>query len=328
MSTTQAPRRLFAAINNLATETSARSFAAQSSPFHARTPCTLLGTRPCVRLNRKAGANFIAHSQTSRSICSSPILRKADTSATTPAPPLPILPRPLGVQDPPSTASKTWQEKKDELLDRDRHLAKRKALVKEATQGYFHDFHEIRREGGHGGKSWTAPPVLIRQDKALYFPNIQGTSLASRKTTHTTDLFKGRISIVTVLTARVSEEHANSFVADVLEDWEEDPLFRYVQLFVSGLKRSIPEHRWSGYMIAGGEWGGLKEPLGITNKHVGYIYLVDPDCKIRWAGNAYATEEERQGLRKAVAVLMARVREGKESSAVAPVIETSDPVTP
>lgn len=60
----------------------------------------------------------------------------------------------------------------------------------------------------------------------------------------------------------------------------------------------------------------LKEPLGITNKHVGYIYLVDPDCKIRWAGNAYATEEERQGLRKAVAVLMARVREGKETSSM------------
>jgi hypothetical protein len=39
---------------------------------------------------------------------------------------------------------------------------------------------------------------------------------------------------------------------------------------------------------------------------------VDPSCKIRWAGNAYATEEERSGLRKAVAVLMARVREGKE----------------
>lgn len=69
----------------------------------------------------------------------------------------------------------------------------------------------------------------------------------------------------------------------------------------------------------------LKEPLGITNKHVGYIYLVDPDCKIRWAGNAYATEEERQGLRKAVAVLMARVREGKEPSTAT--VQSSD-VTP
>lgn len=41
--------------------------------------------------------------------------------------------------------------------------------------------------------------------KALYFPNIQGTSMASRKTTHTTDLFRGRVSVVAVLTARVSE---------------------------------------------------------------------------------------------------------------------------
>ncbi|GHJ85782.1 hypothetical protein NliqN6_2184 [Naganishia liquefaciens] len=263
-----------------------------------------------------------------RHLSSSIPCRKASPKAPVEAAELPILPRPLGVIDPPTTASKTWQEKKEELLDRERHLAKRKALVKEATQGYFHDFHEIRREGGHGGKSWIAPPVLIRQDKALYFPNIQGTSLETRKTIHTTDLFRGRVSIVTVLTARVSEEHANSFVADVLEDWEEDPMFRYVQinhqsnplksfllqLFISGLKRAMPEHRWSGYMIAGGEWGGLKEPLGITNKHVGYIYLVDPACRIRWAGNAYATEEERAGLRKAVAVMMARVREGKEGA--------------
>ncbi|KAJ9115695.1 hypothetical protein QFC20_001022 [Naganishia adeliensis] len=299
----------------------------------AATACTLARATCTSSLSQTAAPRRIPSSQPalSRTISSTPVWRKAATPAPALAlPPLPILPRPLGVQDPPSTASKTWQEKKDELLDRDRHMAKRKALVKEATQGYFHDFHEIRREGGHGGKSWIAPPVLIRQDKALYFPNIQGTSMASRKTTHTTDLFRGRVSVVAVLTARVSEEHANSFVADVLEDWEQDPMFRYVQvnhqsnplkslllqLFISGLKRSIPEHRWSGYMIAGGEWGGLKEPLGITNKHVGYIYLVDPDCKIRWAGNAYATEEERQGLRKAVAVLMARVREGKETSSV------------
>lgn len=40
--------------------------------------------------------------------------------------------------------------------------------VKEATQGYFHDFHEIRKEGGHGGKSWIAPPVLIRQDVRVF----------------------------------------------------------------------------------------------------------------------------------------------------------------
>jgi len=35
------------------------------------------------------------------------------------------------------------------------------ASVKEATQGYFHDFHKLR---SHGGKTWRAPGTLIRDD--------------------------------------------------------------------------------------------------------------------------------------------------------------------
>ena len=54
-------------------------------------------------------------------------------------------------------------------------------------------------------RSMTGSPPLTVPQKALYFPNIQGTSLDTRKTVHTTDLFRGRVSIVTVLTARVSE---------------------------------------------------------------------------------------------------------------------------
>jgi ATPase complex subunit ATP10 len=50
------------------------------------------------------------------------------TSQTPPRSPLPYLPRPLGVPEPPNTKSKTWQEKKEELLDKERHIAKRKAL--------------------------------------------------------------------------------------------------------------------------------------------------------------------------------------------------------
>lgn len=54
--------------------------------------------------------------------------------------------------------------------------------------------------------SWfSADATISSLQKALYFPNIQGTSMASRRTTHTTDLFKGRVSVVAVLTARVSE---------------------------------------------------------------------------------------------------------------------------
>jgi hypothetical protein len=55
----------------------------------------------------------------------------------------------------------------------------------------------------------------------------------------------------------------------------------------------------------------LKEPLGITNKHVGYIYLVDQHAKIRWAGCGFATPEEREALRRGVAVLLGRAKEGR-----------------
>ena len=56
----------------------------------------------------------------------------------------------------------------------------------------------------------------------------------------------------------------------------------------------------------------LKQPLGITNKHVGYVYLVDPAGKIRWAGCGFATPEEREALRRGVAVLLGRVKQKQQ----------------
>lgn len=75
---------------------------------------------------------------------------------------VPPLSRPLGTTKVPTSIPKTWAEKKEELLDRDRHKAKRKALLKEASQGYFHDYNLAKK--ANGGKLWVAPPVLIRED--------------------------------------------------------------------------------------------------------------------------------------------------------------------
>jgi hypothetical protein len=52
----------------------------------------------------------------------------ADLTAEPTETQLPILPRPLGQKEPPTTAQKTWQEKKEEMLDRGKRLEKRKAL--------------------------------------------------------------------------------------------------------------------------------------------------------------------------------------------------------
>lgn len=75
---------------------------------------------------------------------------------------VPPLPRPLGTPFKPSSRPLTRQDKIDKLLDQDRRMKNRKALVKEATQGYFHDYNLARK--ANGGKLWLAPPVLIRED--------------------------------------------------------------------------------------------------------------------------------------------------------------------
>lgn len=85
-----------------------------------------------------------------RQLSSTPHRRAAAPQPTTTVTDLPILPRPLGVQEPPSTASKTWQEKKEELLDRERHLAKRKALL--VILRFFNRFEGVLMEFGVKGQ--------------------------------------------------------------------------------------------------------------------------------------------------------------------------------
>lgn len=57
----------------------------------------------------------------------------------------------------------------------------------------------------------------------------------------------------------------------------------------------------------------LREPLGMTNRHVGYVYLVDEQCRIRWAGCADAKPEEAEALRSCTGVLLARHTKAQES---------------
>ena len=93
--------------------------------------------------------------------------------------PLPPLNRPLGVRQRPTILAKTTEQKLKDLMDQDARMAQRRHLyghtlaydhnvtnwlftrIKEAGKGYFHDLNMTRR---HGGKTWIAPHVLIRED--------------------------------------------------------------------------------------------------------------------------------------------------------------------
>lgn len=49
--------------------------------------------------------------------------------------------------------------------------------------------------------------------------------------------------------------------------------------------------------------------MGMTNSKVGYVYLIDENLKIRWAGCADATEKEAQALECCTGVLIKRLEE-------------------
>lgn len=50
----------------------------------------------------------------------------------------------------------------------------------------------------------------------------------------------------------------------------------------------------------------VREPLGMENKHTGYVYLVDAKGRIRWAGCGKAAPGEAESLEVCAEVLLKR----------------------
>ncbi|RPD61372.1 hypothetical protein L227DRAFT_592925 [Lentinus tigrinus ALCF2SS1-6] len=238
---------------------------------------------------------------------------------------LPLLQRPLGVREKPKAKTKSWADTKEKFIDQDKRMEERTHLAREATRGYFYDLNATRR---HGGKTWIAPKVMIREDKALYFPDIQGTALAgSEDKVHTTNLLQNKVSVVALLTTRISEIQTAQFLEPTLQAFSSNPLFQFVQvnlqdnmlksflvsLFASGIRKKVPEPLWPTYMISSQNMEYLRQPLGIANKHVGYVYLVDPKLKIRWAACADPKSEEVSALKTCTTVLLERLSKQQDT---------------
>ena len=93
---------------------------------------------------------------------------------------------------------------------------------------------------------------------------------------------------------------------------QENPLKSFlVSMFVSSLRKQVPVEQHPTYLLSHQSLEYLREPMGMTNKHVGYVFLVDWNKKIRWAGCSWATEDEEEALRRCAHVLVERYRASK-----------------
>jgi len=228
------------------------------------------------------------------------------------------LSRPLGVRERPTTVIKTVKQKLKDLMDNDHRMAQRRHLIKEASKGYFHDMNMTRQ---YGGKTFIAPKVLIREDKSLYFPNIQGKSMLDGTVKNTMEMCYGKVSLIAMLGTQISEMHTRAFSDMTNKRFGDNPLYQYIQvnlqenimkaflvnLFLGNLKSSVPKEEHANYLVSTQNMEYVREAMGMTNSKVGYVYLVDENLRVRWAGGADPFAEEVQALESCAGVLLKRL---------------------
>lgn len=200
------------------------------------------------------------------------------------------------------------------------------------SRPYFRDWANMKF---HKGKTFIAPPRLFKGELSLYFPNLVGRTLEKkdRKPKDTTPVLRGRVSVVSVFSSLWAENQCKSFASaesnaaveriitenagvaqHVRINIEEDALKAFlIRLWLGSIRRKVGEANYGRYFIVRkGVSDEIREAIGLLNSKVGYTYLLDADCRIRWAGSGPSEDHERDGLVKGLQRLLLEQENSKE----------------
>ncbi|USP74489.1 hypothetical protein yc1106_01763 [Curvularia clavata] len=296
----------------------------------------------CLRCHTRLVAGSIVQQSFARTFTSAQSLRRpgTDPKATEPVPtpdpkdedifiPKP-LGRPIGFKSPPNPGENASipKSKKDYsgMTMSQRNLEKRKDLVEKWGTNYFRDFKNIRKY--RSGKTFMANPRIFKKEAALYFPNFHGDTLEG-KDKDTTNVLAGKVSVVNVYSSQWGLSQVETFtgtkananlhnmlsqspqVAQMVDiNIEENTMKAWIiALFQWRLKASKPKEDWGKYFVVRkGVSERIRETIGLLNGRVGYVYLVDQDCKIRWAGSGDAEGTEMEDMNRGFAKLIAEAQ--------------------
>ena len=251
-----------------------------------------------------------------------------------------VLSRPLGLQSPPQPGQnstvdrRTWAEKKADFASPDKALERRQIYLRTFLRPYFQEWKRLDKE--YKGKSFVSNDRLFKKDKALYFPNMWGQTLSKKGQGpnggyDTTPFLRGKISIIGIQSGQWAEEQVDTFLSPKanpeLQTLLEQHSGRFqradinvqgdiaraliVKLFSGRLRNMVPEDQWDRYFLVKlprdvrlGLSDDVRDAMGFLNTQVGYVYLLDEHCKIRWAGSGHAWKGETDSLNAGIRRLL------------------------